>query len=75
MPKAHQRYANTTPHTLRREAAKVGTNTAIFIERLLCDRPHPEQGSDLPKAFFPWRVVTNPIGWNWLASERWSSTH
>lgn len=46
MPKAHQRYANTTPHTLRREAAKVGTNTAIFIdiERLLCDRPHPEQG-------------------------------
>lgn len=44
MPKAHQRYANTTPHTLRREAAKVGTDTAIFIERLLCDRPHPEQG-------------------------------
>jgi transposase len=44
MPKAHQRYANTTPHTLRKEAAKVGSNTAIFIERLLCDRPHPEQG-------------------------------
>ncbi|RUX69893.1 transposase, partial [Mesorhizobium sp. M2A.F.Ca.ET.040.01.1.1] len=44
MPKSHQRYANTTPHTLRREAAKVGSNTAIFIERLLSDRPHPEQG-------------------------------
>ncbi|MBP2444790.1 transposase [Rhizobium leguminosarum] len=44
MPKAHQRYANTTPHTLRREAAKVGANTATFIERLLSDRPHPEQG-------------------------------
>ncbi|WP_454703105.1 IS21 family transposase [Agrobacterium burrii] len=44
MPKAHQRYANTTPQTLRREAAKVGTNTATFIERLLSHRPHPEQG-------------------------------
>ncbi|MGO8654204.1 IS21 family transposase, partial [Rhizobium ruizarguesonis] len=44
MPKSHQRYANTTPHTLRKEAAKVGSNTAIFIERLLSDRPHPEQG-------------------------------
>jgi transposase len=44
MPKSHQRYANTTPQTLRKEAAKVGSNTAIFIERLLSDRPHPEQG-------------------------------
>jgi transposase len=43
MSKAHQRYANTTPHTLRKEAAKVGNNTAVFIERLLSDRPHPER--------------------------------
>jgi hypothetical protein len=28
---------------LRTEAAKVGTNTATFIERLLSHRPHPEQ--------------------------------
>src|SRR5262249_19092404 len=30
MPKAHQRYANTTPRTLIDRAAKVGGNTAIL---------------------------------------------
>jgi len=44
MPKAHQRYANTTPRTLIDRAAKVGGNTAILVERLMRDRPHPEQG-------------------------------
>lgn len=40
MPKSHQGYVNRTPHTFGREAAKLGNNTAIFIERLLSNRPH-----------------------------------
>jgi hypothetical protein len=26
------------------DAAKIGVNTAILVERVMCDRPHPEQG-------------------------------
>ncbi|MER9832287.1 IS21 family transposase [Mesorhizobium sp. M0134] len=44
MPKAHQRYANTTPANLIRQAAGIGANTAILVERMMRDRPHPEQG-------------------------------
>ena len=44
MPKAHQRYANTTPASLIRQAAGIGANTAILVERMMRDRPHPEQG-------------------------------
>jgi transposase len=44
MPKAHQRYANTTPASLIRQAASIGSNTAILVERMMRDRPHPEQG-------------------------------
>lgn len=44
MPKAHQRYANMTPASLIGKADQIGVNTAILIERLMRDRPHPEQG-------------------------------
>jgi len=44
VPKAHRRYANTTPESLMRQAARIGANTAILVERLMRDRPHPEQG-------------------------------
>lgn len=44
MPKSHQRYANTTPASLLNQAAKIGVNTAILVERMMRDRPHPEQG-------------------------------
>lgn len=44
MPKAHQRYANTTPTSLISRAAAVGPNAAILVERMMRDRPHPEQG-------------------------------
>ena len=27
-----------------RQAARIGANTAILVERLMRDRPHPEQG-------------------------------
>jgi len=44
MPKSHQRYANTTPASLLNQAARIGVNTAILVERMMRDRPHPEQG-------------------------------
>ena len=44
MPKAHQRYANTTPANLIGRAARIGPNAAILVERMMRDRPHPEQG-------------------------------
>ena len=44
MPKAHQRYANTTPAILIKMAARIGVNAAILVERLMRERPHPEQG-------------------------------
>ncbi|WP_198647729.1 transposase, partial [Rhizobium pusense] len=44
MPKTHQHYANTTPASLIKQAAKIGRNAAILIERLMRDRPHPQQG-------------------------------
>jgi transposase len=44
MPKAHQRYANITPASLILQAAQIGNSTAILVERLMRERPHPEQG-------------------------------
>jgi len=44
MPKAHQRYANVTPDGLIGQAARIGPNTAIMAERMMRERPHPEQG-------------------------------
>ncbi len=44
MPKAHQRYANMTPASLILMAARIGVNAAIFVERVMRERPHPEQG-------------------------------
>lgn len=44
MPKAHQRYANMTPASLIKMAARIGPNVAILVERMMRERPHPEQG-------------------------------
>jgi transposase len=44
MPKAHQRYANMTPASLILMAARIGANAATLVERVMRDRPHPEQG-------------------------------
>ncbi|SNY89891.1 Transposase [Cohaesibacter sp. ES.047] len=44
MPKAHQRHAGMTPQTLVAQAARIGYHTALLVERLMRDRPHPEQG-------------------------------
>ena len=44
MPKAHQRYADRTPAALIDRAARMGTNVAVMVERMMRDRRHPEQG-------------------------------
>ena len=44
MPKAHQRYGGMTPESLIERAARTGYHTAALVERLMRDRPHPEQG-------------------------------
>lgn len=44
MPKAHQRYANMTPARLIKMAARIGVNAASLVERMMRERPHPEQG-------------------------------
>jgi transposase len=44
MPKAHQHYAEWTPHRLILWAAKTGEATAHVVEAILASRPHPQQG-------------------------------
>ena len=44
MPKAHQRHAGMTPEYLITRAGRVGYHIAVLVERLMRDRPHPEQG-------------------------------
>ncbi len=44
MPKAHQRHSDWSPERLIAWAQKAGECTAQFVEKLLEDRPHPEQG-------------------------------
>lgn len=43
-PASHRRHAEVTPETLRDRASRVGPSTAILIDVILRDRPHPEQG-------------------------------
>jgi transposase len=45
MPKAHQRYAHVTPDRLiQQDRARIGSHGAALVERMMRDRPHPEQG-------------------------------
>ncbi len=44
VPKAHQRHGGMTPEYLILRAGRVGQHVAILVERLMRDRPHPEQG-------------------------------
>jgi len=43
-PASHRRHAEVTPETLRERASRIGPSTAILIDVILRDRPHPEQG-------------------------------
>ncbi len=44
MPKAHRRYADRTPRNLIDQACRIGPSAALLVERMMRDRPHPEQG-------------------------------
>jgi transposase len=44
MPSSHRRYRDWTHERIQREAAAIGINSATFVEVLLNNRPHPEQG-------------------------------
>ena len=44
MPSSHRRYADWTPEKIRRQAERIGSNTAALVEVILRERTHPEQG-------------------------------
>ncbi len=44
MPKAHQRHLEWTPSRIVTWARSIGPQTAVLVEAILADRPHPEQG-------------------------------
>ena len=44
MPASHRRHAEVTPQMLRERAGRIGPATAILVDVILRDRPHPEQG-------------------------------
>jgi len=44
MPKAHQKHLEWSPARLVGWARKIGPQTALLVEAILNDRPHPEQG-------------------------------
>ncbi len=44
MPESHRRHAQWTPSRVIDWASKVGPKTADLAERIMSERPHPEQG-------------------------------
>ena len=44
MPRAHRKHLEWSPSRLLKWAEKVGPSTAELVERILSERPHPEQG-------------------------------
>jgi len=44
MPKAHQMYLEWTPQRLVSWAAKSGEHVSALVEKILTQRPHPQQG-------------------------------
>ena len=44
MPRAHQAHQQWSPQRLLRWAARIGPDTHRVVDRLLADKPHPEQG-------------------------------
>ncbi|MHC2491386.1 transposase [Sinorhizobium meliloti] len=44
MPSSHRRFADWTIERINREASAIGSDVALLCERILADRPHPEQG-------------------------------
>lgn len=44
MPSSHRRFADWTIERISREASAIGSDAALLCEKILADRPHPEQG-------------------------------
>lgn len=44
MPSSHRRFADWTIERISREASAIGSDVALLCDRILADRPHPEQG-------------------------------
>ena len=44
MPSSHRRFADWTIERITREASAIGTDAALLCEKILAERPHPEQG-------------------------------
>jgi transposase len=44
MPRAHRKYAEWTPTKLIEKAEEIGPRTAMLINVIMRDKPHPEQG-------------------------------
>jgi len=44
MPSAHRRFADWTIERIKREASAIGSDAAMLVEKILAERPHPEQG-------------------------------
>ncbi|WP_432284895.1 hypothetical protein [Aminobacter sp. BA135] len=43
MPSSHRRYREWTPVEIREEAARIGPMLSLLVEKIIEDRPHPEQ--------------------------------
>lgn len=44
MPSSHRRYGKWTPAKIRSEATRIGPMPRLLVDRIIEDRPHPEQG-------------------------------
>ncbi len=44
MPSSHRRYLDWTPAKIQEEAGRIGPMLSLLVERIIDDRPHPEQG-------------------------------
>jgi transposase len=44
MPSSHRRFADWTIERITRETEAIGPCAALLCEKILADRPHPEQG-------------------------------
>lgn len=44
MPSSHRRYREWTPAKIREEAVRIGPMLSLLVEKIIEDRPHPEQG-------------------------------
>jgi hypothetical protein len=74
MPASHRRYAEVSPQMLRERAVRIGPATAILVDIILRDRPHPSRASAPASASCGWHAATVRSGSRPPATGRWQST-